>query len=616
MLKCVTDEIEATATAGRRAPSMGALFLLLRADPSIAQYSWFREALDKILRIACSMGNSIFAVSKRLNCIKDLLLACTQDNVGQHKWLNEKRRQIEVSTEFKSGEVRTTFSEAALKKRRLAHIESFISLSESNVWNRSKQFYMDMGIGAWHSGTVPYGISSSSFMACMYADKIDKFYSASCQKSCLDKNPGQELNMRDPIYVLELGAGHMKLGYLTLKVVFSRYFGEERIQDATRFPFKFILCDICPEVVLHCSKAECFQTFVNMGILDFSYCDFTNIDTDGIQLVHSKKEIKPKSISSSLIVISNYYFDSLPIDLYVWGGKKGHPSVAEIVVSKTNVKKFKIHSTSNLDDRISNKSVAEYIKRHKLPDKYFSVPVGALCIIQNIKKLMVSTNVPFMWLFGDKVHSPSDDSILRVKKEGFLPSLVPHGQRGCISVTIDNEMICQAILDGMQQKCIQNTGRTGAFQVSVASNRYLPTEKELSVSDWESLSQYFIEECLVSAAASDVVDLLCLGQCDFSVFEEIQWDLAKKASSCTEQYRSIIIEVALKCYDNRYFLSREASFRACINFCRWLYVMNAKHDLFEKVLAYLLRSKKLLSTAQEKATLRLQLAASRRLLRK
>ena len=30
--------------------------------------------------------------------------------------------------------------------------------------------------------------------------------------------------------------------------------------------------------------------------------------------------------------------------------------------------------------------------------------------------------------------------------------------------------------------------------------------------------------------------------------------------------------------------------------------MNAKHHLFEKVLAYLLRSKRLLSSAQEKAT--------------
>ena len=61
----------------------------------------------------------------------------------------------------------------------------------------------------------------------------------------------------------------MKLGYLTLKTLFSRYFGEGRIQDASGFPFKFILCDICPEVVLMW-QSRMLSKFVNMGILDFS----------------------------------------------------------------------------------------------------------------------------------------------------------------------------------------------------------------------------------------------------------------------------------------------------------------------------------------------------------
>ena len=69
-----------------------------------------------------------------------------------------------------------------------------------------------------------------------------------------------------------------------------------------------------------------------------------------------------------------------------------------------------------------------------------------------------------MWLLGDKVHSPSDDSVLRIKQGGFLPSLVRHGQGGCISVTIDNEMIGQVILDGMHQKCIEHTVRPMLFK--------------------------------------------------------------------------------------------------------------------------------------------------------
>ena len=124
-----------------------------------------------------------FSVSKRLHCIEDLRHACTRDNAKQHKWLKEKRHQIENSTNFKSREVRTTNAEVALKKRRLARRETFVSLSKSNVWDRSKKFYMDMGISAWQNGTVPYGISSSNFMARVYADKIDRLYSVSREKT-------------------------------------------------------------------------------------------------------------------------------------------------------------------------------------------------------------------------------------------------------------------------------------------------------------------------------------------------------------------------------------------------------------------------------------------------
>ena len=116
MLKCIKERIEATATAGNRVSSIDALFLLLRADPCIAQYQWFREALSKILKRACSMSSSIFSVGKRLNCIEDLRHACIQNNVKQDKWLKEKRHQIENSTNFKSRETRTAYGEVALKK--------------------------------------------------------------------------------------------------------------------------------------------------------------------------------------------------------------------------------------------------------------------------------------------------------------------------------------------------------------------------------------------------------------------------------------------------------------------------------------------------------------------
>lgn len=42
-------------------------------------------------------------------------------------------------------------------------------LSKCQLWDAQKQFYLDRGIQAWSSGVVPFGVSSSSFIAATYA---------------------------------------------------------------------------------------------------------------------------------------------------------------------------------------------------------------------------------------------------------------------------------------------------------------------------------------------------------------------------------------------------------------------------------------------------------------
>lgn len=44
-------------------------------------------------------------------------------------------------------------------------------LSKCQLWDAQKQFYLDRGISAWSAGTVPFGVSSSSFIAAIYASK-------------------------------------------------------------------------------------------------------------------------------------------------------------------------------------------------------------------------------------------------------------------------------------------------------------------------------------------------------------------------------------------------------------------------------------------------------------
>ena len=596
----------AAAAARERTPPVDILFLLLRTVPTIVHRAWFRRALKKILRRICATSAFVFTRRKRIFCIRDLKDACTEENAPHHGWLRDRWQDIEQSlldTSLKP-RLEEDLPEPPCKKCRLTSEDVYVPLSQSTIWDQSASFYKRVGMQAWENGTVPYGISSSGVMAGYYADKLDYLYST----FVVDRS--------QPMYVLELGSGHMKLGYLVLTMLHRRYVERERSMGSrpSRFPFKFILCDVCEDIVINRSKAECFQRFVRAGFLDFSCWDCLSTSVNSVPLVCSGTMLKLKSVSSGLAVFTNYYFDSLPTDLYMWGdgGSNSHP--LEIVVSKRNVSAFKKRSVDNLEARVSNPSLRKYIQSHRSPGKYFSVPVGAAQCVHNVKQLLSEGDVPLLWLYGDKVHSPDDDTVLRVRKNEFLPSLVKHGQSGCISVTIDNEMIGQAVLDGMSVQHTEHSGSTDAFQVSLAANRPFPPDgHRLSISDWESLSQYFIELCIDSGSTLEILNVLELSHYDFAVFEELQWDLAKKARAETDPTRLACIDAGRKCYENRYLLSKQAEFGACMTFTRWLYVLGASMEALQPLINALLCSDNgPLGAKEKKSIARLQAAVRRR----
>ena len=45
------------------------------------------------------------------------------------------------------------------------------------------------------------------------------------------------------------------------------------------------------------AKQNAFKALLIWGILDFSYCDFTTLHTDGIELIHSEKKLSNQSPS-------------------------------------------------------------------------------------------------------------------------------------------------------------------------------------------------------------------------------------------------------------------------------------------------------------------------------
>ena len=185
-----------------------------------------------------------------------------------------------------------------------------------------------------------------------------------------------------------------------------------------------------------------------------------------------------------------------------------------------------------------------------------------------------------------------------------LPSLIQHGDQlnGCISVTVDWQLICHYILDKeSNNKNNNNTnkyrnnckilGTTNAFQIIQVmppnnSNKNKSStittddifNHYLSVTDWDELLNFFINEIPFDFFSfKEIFDIIEFSHCDFDVFADMQWDIYNKWKKqlqkrlSTKSEKQQIIEWGLKCYGNRYFPDEERN-KMIIQFYRWLYL--------------------------------------------
>lgn len=97
-------------------------------------------------------------------------------------------------------------------------------LRDSLIWDLQKNFYVEKGPSCWTEGIVPNFVTSNSFIAKQYATCILGYlrdyylkYGFSLVSSICRPNA----NNNEPIYILEIGSGHGKLGFLIIKHLLS-----------------------------------------------------------------------------------------------------------------------------------------------------------------------------------------------------------------------------------------------------------------------------------------------------------------------------------------------------------------------------------------------------------
>lgn len=205
-------------------------------------------------------------------------------------------------------------------------------LSNSKIWSLMTEYYNHMGPDAWKDEIVPHDISTNKYLANIYAELI-----VSALTDWELKNP----QSTDPLYIIEIGAGHGKFGFYVLKLL-----GKVLKNSPEKLAkLKYIMTDISEKTLASWKIHPALATFVERGLLDFAmYNAFTDIS---INLEVNKITINKNSLNTPIIAICNYLIDTLPHDAFQIINSKLHEQLIEIKDKSNKISNNNSHNDHN-----------------------------------------------------------------------------------------------------------------------------------------------------------------------------------------------------------------------------------------------------------------------------
>jgi tetratricopeptide (TPR) repeat protein len=178
--------------------------------------------------------------------------------------------------------------------------------SEAPIWELQRAYYEEQGLKAWNNDQVPQYITSNPMIATAYAEMIFGFL----------QDRAAQGHFSETVTILELGAGAGRLAFHIL----------EKLCEIIDYagtplpPFRYVMSDLPAKNITSWQQHPSLLPFVEQGILDFARFDAVQ-DTE-LYLVRAKLSIRPGDLQQPLLLVANYFFDSIPQELiYVDEGK-------------------------------------------------------------------------------------------------------------------------------------------------------------------------------------------------------------------------------------------------------------------------------------------------------
>jgi tetratricopeptide (TPR) repeat protein len=281
-------------------------------------------------------------------------------------------------------------------------LESGARLSRSLLWQLQRRYFEQQGIQAWQQSVVPHFITSNTYTAGAYA-RVVLAYLKDCKRP--EGTSGRH-------YILELGAGSGRFAYHFLK----KFLHLRQLSSLADAPFTYVMSDFSRQNVAFWQEHAALRPYLADGLLDFAQFDAER-DT-AVHLLHSGHTLAPGNLEAPLVVLSNYFFDSIPQDAFRLEGGRLHESVVSLSTSRSDLDRDDPALLNHLEVSFSHRRLAgpyyndrdldaileQY--RERLPTTTFLFPASGIACVRRLRALAGDR---LLLLSGDKgyVHESS-----------------------------------------------------------------------------------------------------------------------------------------------------------------------------------------------------------------
>lgn len=351
------------------------------------------------------------------------------------------------------------------------------SVSECELWDVQKQFYVGQGIRAWSDGLIPFGVSSSSFLAAAYARVAVEFF--------LEATVGVSVALSSDLpncFVWEAASGSCKFLHAFLLYFFDLVDRTDAFAQRGLRPC-VVASDLSDQVLASRMAMPCFAPFLQTNRLEFARFDTAAFahgdDAQTLRLQFSDTVWRVGS-NGPVFVMGNYFVDSLRTDVFavtrsaassdsvsgdgddvahgqspesdrarlsVYRGRVDHrlTSIADMELSFERIDPF---ATPAYDDAFVNNVLLDVLTRIASASPKASAssslvlfPVEAIAFVRALvaaATATAATRFPVGVLIGDASFSfrdPISSAFFASESDSFeLPQLSPHPDCFCLPV--------------------------------------------------------------------------------------------------------------------------------------------------------------------------------------